>query len=448
MPDGMHMGGAMGQVNVGAGGVDPLGPVFISYRQSDGMPLAVALAWALRAAGVPVWHDQTDLPPGDTAKRLQQALASGLSGAILVVTPEITYSGVVRDVELPALLELAKDPAFTLSIVSTIPHPEDPAKLDYRAPDQLLGTPEGTLSAINQSPGATPAERVEVARAQSRRRLEHMRRHIADAGGELLLDLQTRVPPFAARHDAHLVVRLRPPLEGQRRPHAGGLEDLKGFLGQLPQLAAIGGASSMRVRGGAHLSVACAFGAAVPTTLLGSVEVIDTFGEPWLLSGQAPAHAADPLVVPVEPPTHGQDRGPVLVYVDLLPQRSDAAFDDLVASADFAGVVHLRPVADGLLESARAADLVGAVIAATRELANTHRTTEVHLLLRCPYPMALLMGRSLNTLTVHLYEWEDIDEGDGSAPRYVPSIVLRSGAGGSPIDQVTAPPVPTDIEES
>lgn len=437
----------MEQADVGTGGVDPLGPVFISYRQSDGTSLAVALAWALRAAGVPVWHDQTDLPPGDTDKRLQEALASGLSGAILVVTPEIAGSRVVRDVELPALLELAEDPAFTFSIVSTIPHPEDPARLDYRAPDRLLGTPEGTLSAINQSPGKTSAERAEVARAQARRRLEHVRPRIAEAGGELLLDLQTRVPPFAARHDAHLVVRLRPPLEGHRRPHAGGLEDLQGFLGQLPQLVAVGGASSMRVRGGAHLSVACAFGAAVPTTLLGSVDVIDTFGEPWLLSGQAPVPAADPLVVPVGPPTRNQDRGPVLVYVDLLPQRSDAAFDDLVASADFAGVVHLRPVADGLLEPARAADLVGDVIAAIRELANTHRTTEVHLLLRCPYPMGLLMGRSLNTLTVHLYEWEDVDEGDGSGPRYVPSIVLRSGAGGSPIDHVTAPPVPTDIEE-
>ena len=60
-------------------GVDPLGPVFISYRQSDGTDVAVGLAWALRAAGVPVWHDQTDLPPGDTNRRLAQALASGLS---------------------------------------------------------------------------------------------------------------------------------------------------------------------------------------------------------------------------------------------------------------------------------------------------------------------------------------------------------------------------------
>ena len=71
----------------------PRGPVFISYRHSDGREIAVALAWALRAAGVPVWHDQTDLPPGDTERRLAEALSSGLSGAVLVVTREIEDSG-------------------------------------------------------------------------------------------------------------------------------------------------------------------------------------------------------------------------------------------------------------------------------------------------------------------------------------------------------------------
>src|SRR5690349_12520658 len=83
--------------------VDPHGPVFVSYRQSDGTELAVALAWLLRAAGVPVWHDQTDLPPGDTDSRLQAALADGLSGGVLVVTREIEHSSVVRDIELQQL---------------------------------------------------------------------------------------------------------------------------------------------------------------------------------------------------------------------------------------------------------------------------------------------------------------------------------------------------------
>lgn len=425
-------------------GVDALGPVFISYRQSDGTEVAAGLAWALRAAGVPVWHDQTDLPPGDTHQRLSEALACGLSGAILVITPEIARSKVVREIELPALLEMAKDPSFTFSIVSAVlvPNVDDPAKLDHNAPDRLLGIPSGTLGAVDQAPVSTGAQRAAVALKQVRRRLEHLRPAVTAEGGELLIDVQTRVPPYAARHDGHLVVRLRPPLDGQRRPHPDGLTDLQAFLGSLPQLTAIAGATSVRFRGGAHLSVACALGAAVPTTLLGSVHVVDTSGSVWHLGGQAPAPGPDPLIAPASPAQHRSDRGSVLVYLDLLPQRSDAAFEDHAASGDFAGVAHLRPVDDGLLDPTRASALVGDAIAAIREAASTHATTEVHLLLRCPYPLALLLGRSLNTITVHLYEWEDSDE--APRPRYVPSLVLRSGAGGSPIDQVTAPPIRTE----
>lgn len=429
------------------GYVDPLGPVFISNRQSDGTELAVALAWALRAAGVPVWHDQTDLPPGETSKRLQEALASGLSGAILVVTPEVAMSDVIQNTELPALLALAEDPAFTLSIVSTITTNQTSGKLDYAAPDRLLSTANGTLATIDQRPVATASARAEVASAQARRRLEHLRPEVERAGAELLLDIQSRVPPFAARNDAHLVMRLRPPIAGQRRPHRRGLEDLQGFLGQLPQLVAISGASCLHVRGGAHLSVACALGSAVPTTLLGAVKVTDTAGTAWDLEGQAPTPGPENLIAPVEPASHHRERGPVLVYVDLLPQRSDPAYLDLVARSDFAGVAHLRPVADGLLDPGRARELVGAVAAAIRELAAVHGTTEVHVLLRCPYPLALLIGRSLNTLTVHLYEWEDAPDAGVSDPRYVPSIVLRSGAGGSPIHHVSAPPITTQSEE-
>lgn len=426
----------------GPGVVDPLGPVFISYRQSDGTSLAVALAWALRAAGVPVWHDQTDLPPGDTTKRLAEALACGLSGAILVVTPEIASSRVVREVELPALLELADNPAFTFTIVSVEHKEHDAASLDHAAPDRLLGTPKGTLSAVYQSPVATVAQQADVARAQARRRLEHLREEIGEASGELLLDLQTRVPPFAARNDAHLVVRLRPPLDGQRRPHPDGLSELQGFLGSLPQLVAIAGATSVRIRGGAHLSVACALGAAIPSTLLGSVHVVDTSGSGWHLGGQVPAPGVHPLIGPASPASHHRDRGAVLVYLDLLPQRSDAAFEGLAIAGDFAGVVHLRPLADGLLDPARAAELIGEATAAIRDFASAHATSTVHLVLRCPYPVALLLGRSLNTLTVHLYEWENSDE--TTEPRYVPSVVVRPGTGGSPIHQVTAPLIPTE----
>ena len=107
-------------VKNGSSRVSPRGPVFLSYRHSDGAELATALACALRAAGVPVWLDRSDLPPGDTERRLAEAMQSGLSGAVLVVTPDVGASTVIRDTELPQLLALEAEGAFTLSIASTI----------------------------------------------------------------------------------------------------------------------------------------------------------------------------------------------------------------------------------------------------------------------------------------------------------------------------------------
>ena len=423
--------------------IDPRGPVFISYRQSDGREIAVALAWALRAAGVPVWHDQTDLPPGDTERRLAEALSSGLSGAVLVVTPEIENSEAVRDVELPRLLELAEHTDFTLAVGSTVERQPGTGSLDYSAPDRLLGLATDTVERLNQKPVAAADERVVLAHAMSRQRMENLRPDIQRSSGRLTLDIQTRVPPFAGGMDGDLVLRLRPPNEGERRPHAGGLDDLRRFLGQLPQLVAIAGAKAARVRGGAHLSVACALGAALPTTLMGTVEVLDTQGGRWSLSGQAPMPESERLCSPVTPPVYNFRHGPVLVYVDLLPHKSDAAFEQFPKRDQaFAGVAHLRYGGEDLLLADQAAAIVGEIAADIRSWASAHQTTDVHLLLRCPYPIALLLGRTLNTLTIHLYEWDDSPQGDsGPSPRYVPSVIVRSGAGGSPIHAVTAPPV-------
>ena len=420
---------------------DLRGPVFISYRQSDGHDIAVALAWALRAAGVPVWHDKSDLPPGDTDRRLAEALSSGLSGAVLIVTPEVEKSRPIREIELPRLLERAKDSRFTFAVGSTIEAHCGNGRLNYSAPDRLLGLPEGTLASLDQKPVGTADERADLANAMSRRRLEGLKRSIRESSGVLVLDVQTRVPPFAGRTNGDLVVRLRPPAMGERRPHHRGLLDLQRSLGYLPLLIDIAGARTVRVHGGGHLSVACALGAALPTTLMGTVEALDTKGNMWSLNGQAPVPEAGRLCMHVTPPVYNTPDGPVLVYVDLLPHRSDAAFERLSKRDEaFAGIAHLRYGGTGLLAAYQAAAVVGELTAEIRHLAESHRTNEVHVLLRCPYPIALLFGRTLNTLTIHLYEFEDRPgDGAGQDPRYVPSVVLRSGTGGSPIHAVTAP---------
>lgn len=424
------------------GSVDARGPVFISYRQSDGTDAAVAVAWALRAAGIPVWHDQSDLPPGDTNRRLIEALKSGLSGAVLLVTPEIEASRVVRKVELPQLLELERDPAFTFAIGSVVERAD--GKLDYEAPDRLLRRRKGTLARLDQQPVRTPRECADVARAQARRRMQAVKPDVELAARVLTLDVQTRVPPFAIRPDADLVLRLRPPVTGDRRPNRSGLEDLGRFLGDLPQLVALAGAEHLRARGGAHLSVAYAIGAALPTTLIRRVEVVDTNGDTWMLEGNAPAPAtaAERRLKVVDSSVPDDEPGACVVYLDLHPSRNDGAYTALLASlGPSVASLHVRPTGDKLLDASEAAAIIGEAAHLIREWVGRGPATEVHLLLRCPWGVALLLGRALNTVRARVYEWEDgpDDAGNIVAARYLPSLVVRSGSGGSPIETVALP---------
>lgn len=426
--------------------VDPRGPVFISYRQSDGLGLARDVAWAMRAVGVPVWHDQSDLLPGDTDRRLEQALNSGLSGAALLVTAEIESSHAVRAIELPLLLELERDPAFTFSLLSALER--EPGKLDYNAPDRLLGQPAGTLKRLKQQSVRTAQDRAAAAREQCERRIRAISGDIRAAGGIITIDVQTRFAPASAPIDADLILRLRPPLANERRPNRLALEDLALSLDALPNLVALSGARSARFLGGAHLSVAYALGAALPTTAIGAVDVFDTAGQSWTLSGNAPVPEAPPRLLDVDSiSSTTAGTGPVLVYLDILPAPSNSAVQAFVSrnGNSFAAAYQIRPSRQGTLDPGEAAALTGEASQIIRALAETHRTREVHLLLRCPWAVALLVGRTLNTLRVQLYEWEDgpDDEGNAAEPRYLPSLAVRSGAGGSAIEQVLLPARPT-----
>ena len=429
-------------VKNGSSRVSPRGPVFLSYRHSDGAEPAIALAWALRSAGVPVWLDQSDLPPGDTGRRLEEAMQSGLSGAVLLVTPEIGASSVVKDIELPQLLALEAEGAFTLSIASTIE--AEAEGLDYSAPDHLLSQSAPHLRGLRQDPALTSRDIADIARSHCRQRMEALREDIESAGQVIDINLQTRITPSAIGPHGDLVVRLRPPMPGDRRPNRQGLEDLRLFLGDLPHLLEIAGARHARVSGGAHLSVAFALGAALPSTLLGRAEVVDTAGNTWTFSDNAPAPVASARLLEVtDRSSHEAASGHALVYLDLLPTRSDPALDRLLEArlGQLAGVFHIRTGAEGNLLPEDAGAIVAEASHAIRQAASRSDASEVHLLLRCPWTVALLLGRTLNTIRVNLYEWEDGRDDGGTlvAPRYLPSLVVRSGAGGSPIERVVLP---------
>lgn len=414
-------------------GIDPFGSVFISYRASDGHEAAAGLAWILRATGIPVWHDDSDLPPGDTKRRLHEALASGLSGGLLVVTPEIRRSSVVRQVEVPKLIDLAEHTEFSLAIANLIQRPDGNPDLD--APDRLLPAPRSwrhlwrrtkRLRGLKQYRAATDEDRQALGRELARAR---MARYRITGSQVLTLHIQTRTVPSATVVERGLVVRLCPPSLPRRRPPATIWSAYAAFLQHLPQLVAEAGTKRVRVDGGAHLSVACALGVALPTTCSVDVEIADRNGDIWYGSSDADAQA-----IAVEETALRQGQG-IGVFVDLVPgSPPNTAWQDTVEDGRerWSAWVRIGLAHDANLEPAVGGRVVVAVSEAIRRLAGKAATNHVDLYLRCPFPVAILLGRTLNTLELRLYELEE-----GTTPvTFRPVVVTASGRGGSPIIEI------------
>lgn len=57
----------------------------------------------------------------------------------------------------------------------------------------------------------------------------------------------------------------------------------------------------------------------------------------------------------------------------------------------------------------------------------------MHLFLRCPFPVAFLIGRLVNTLTLTVHEYAK------STGRYIPALTVDTSRSGNVIKEVLAP---------
>jgi integrative and conjugative element protein (TIGR02256 family) len=415
------------------------GAVFISYRQSDGSPKAESIENLLRAAGLVVWRDRTDLHPGTTTDRLEQALTQGLSAAVLVVTPEIVHSSIVRERELPRLLQLDEDPAFSLCIANKTARAGSNTQCDYDAPDRLLRlAPSRTLADKKQSNMLQPSGEIEIVRDLLMHRVEQRKPAIRREDRAFTIRVQTRPAPSAmdaGEDDLH--IRIRAASDG-RLPLREGLQLLQTTLPLTSDAVYATGAQTVRVSGGAHLSVALALGAALPETKIGNIEVVDAHDALWT-SAEA---GDDPLTSELH--TQPVDLGPVqtpgshdrvAIFVSLTPDPDRTAFEQLLheSSGGFAAAAMVSVAGQARLDPREAARLSAAAAQQIKRLAAHSGRAEVHLAFHGPYTMALLIGRHLNTLRTVVYEWGNATPG---RPRYTPALVLEPGVAGGPITEV------------
>lgn len=416
------------------------GPVFISYRQSDGTAQADALENLLRAAGLVVWRDHTDLRPGTTTDRLEQALTQGLSAGLLVITPDIAYSDIVRERELPRLLQLDADPNFSLSIANTVARAGEELKCDYDAPDRLLRlAPARTLADKKQANVLDPSGETEIVRDLLMHRVEQRKSVIRAEARDFTIRVQSRPAPFAIDADGDdLHIRIKPADEG-RLPSRAGLELLRRTLPLTSDAVYAANAAGVNITGGAHLSVGIALGAALPDTKIGVMAVTDPVGNSWTSS--VPDDDPQLTVLSVEPVELKHERVTpahrVAVFVTLTPQADRTAFERLVNESpdgfDAAEVVSATGAER--IDPREAARLSAAIAQEIKRLSACQGRAEVHLAFHGPYTMAVLVGRYLNTLRTTVYEWDGYTE---AGPRYEPVMVIEPGLPDGPITDVLA----------
>lgn len=192
--------------------------------------------------------------------------------------------------------------------------------------------------------------------------------------------------------------------------------------------------------------MAFAVGAALPSSRIGYMDVVDQQGATWASNGKARINAQSHVHIADQGSNSSANttgRPCVAVYVDLLPQRSDSAFTRYIEDHGpfLAAWCHLTSTGDTLLDPADAGLIAAEVAAHIRALSNNNSNAEVQLLLRCPFPLALLIGRLTNTLRVVVHEWDDSDpvEGEDYRARYVPTLRVRASASSGVIEDVLLP---------
>lgn len=415
------------------------GPVFISYRQSDGTPQAESLENLLRAAGLVVWRDRTDLRPGTTTDRLEQALTQGLSAAVLVVTPEIVDSEIVRERELPRLLQLDDDPAFSLCIANRVARSGNNSKCDYGAPDRLLRLiPARTLADKKQSNVLDPSGEAEIVRDILMHRVEQRRPAIRREGRPFTIRVQTRPVPSAIEADEDdLHIRIKASENG-RLPSRDGLKLLQRTLPLTSDAVYAASAKTARISGGAHLSVALAIGAALPETKIGNIEVLDARNESWMsaVSRDDPLSSElDSRSVQLEQAQIPGGRDRVAIFVSLTPNPDRTAFERLLhdSAEGFTAAAVVSVTGAERIDPREAGRLSAAVAQEIKQLAAIGGRAELHLAFHGPYTIAVLVGRYLNTLRTVIYEWDD---NTVEGPKYTPVLILEPGVTNGPITEV------------
>lgn len=175
------------------------GSIFISYRRSparsSGDEEARLVCHALRDRGVPTWRDLDDLNSVPTEDGLRATLSSKeIAGAVLLISPEVETSDMIRKVEAPEIFERFQrmDGFFVQPVL---------INLDYKDVDKILDNPGGFQNISNfnihriQKESLDAKDVRQIAKAILKMRLGVIRSR--DPNQKLSVGLYSRLSPSA-----------------------------------------------------------------------------------------------------------------------------------------------------------------------------------------------------------------------------------------------------------
>ena len=405
---------------------DATGRSFLSYRRARADEAAL-LIQAQHDHGVPTWQDVRNLGSVPTEDELRRVLADSLTAsAVLFITPEVEHSPVIRNVEVPKIIQRAEagDGFFVVPLAA--------GGLDYKAAAEATSN---HLSAQNLSdwnmqkvPAATlsPAHAAEVAERVLAHRLQTVHRQLPQ-GAPLRLGLHVRRPPpfepgtalaldwsarFADKEASQAAWQdtLLPALERIAkaiRQHAPGRDVEASGLPTLPAATALG----------------CAFLSTSGLRASWRQIAPGRDDQLWALTQPREDSGFKPQIISKDP--SGRDVA-VLVSVADNTEPVFAAYQKKLPT--LRALVHVtRPGAypHVLRTPGEATDVALAVQdgmrTARREYGNIGT---VHLFMAVPAGLAMLIGQLLNTFGA-AQTYEHVTK-DGSG-HYAPAALLRAG---------------------
>ena len=403
---------------------DPTGPIFLSYKRERAVEAGL-LVDALRDHGLPTWQDVSDLPSDVTETALDEVLSNpATSGAVLLATPEVERSDVIRKIEVPRIFGRAarRDGFFAIPLAA--------GKLDYSDMARVLGPGLGLTDIASFNVTRAPADPLDeefaatVGRRALRERLAAIHR---SAGPDEALGLQVSTRSALPKT---IGVALRADLthrfEG-RQARAGAWERqlLPAFGAIAAEVARSAPGRSVDVSGFPSLPAAVALGAAFPS--LGPVRAawlqeqvkFAAAAERWSLDGPD-----EDCGFETELRAQSASNEDLALLVSV---TNDVVHDFTLSRSALAlrAVVHLRPTGPRPprlhLGPGQARNLACRAVDAIRAaVADLSARGTIHLFVAAPAGVAFMIGQQLNTLgRVQTYEHDPA----GPTP-YQPAALL------------------------